>query len=217
MKKILQIFIFFFLLNQLGSNEFLVGNFWCELDPLVGSEGNNVTEEEATKRVLEEARYVFSGMIYGFKFEYTPSDKRRKINDYFKMDPLLLIKWGDEKLRVKKLWIKNNKYYLKIMYEMDEYQEKRMKAWSSNIFPKLISTGSSDYFKGYKNKIKAYEDAVRQASRAYLRKKHYNKPRVIIGEAAFTSIPYNIIDSGFYKNKLSIALNIKNLKDYKFR
>ncbi|MFQ3621364.1 MAG: hypothetical protein SNJ78_10540, partial [Spirochaetales bacterium] len=47
----------------------------------------SIEKEELYERILEEARYVFSGMVYGFVFSYTPSDKARRVEEEFLLEP----------------------------------------------------------------------------------------------------------------------------------
>ena len=43
------------------------------------------------------APYLLSGMIYGWKFEYTPSDKTRNVEEYFSFEPIAKISEEDRK------------------------------------------------------------------------------------------------------------------------
>ncbi|HAK46501.1 MAG TPA: hypothetical protein DCO79_11365, partial [Spirochaeta sp.] len=50
------------------------GNFFVMLEPAGPFEPDVYDEDKALKQLLDEARYVFSGMIYGFEFDYIPKD-----------------------------------------------------------------------------------------------------------------------------------------------
>ncbi|MEW5816327.1 MAG: hypothetical protein AB1798_13130, partial [Spirochaetota bacterium] len=81
--------------------EVIVEEFWCELDPMVRmGDTYPLTREAALKQILEEAQFVFSGMMYGFKFQYTPSDKTRRVDEIYFVEPVSQIPWGDKGLKI---------------------------------------------------------------------------------------------------------------------
>ena len=47
-----------------------------------------VPDGEAAAALLAEARWTFSGMIWGFSYSYTPSDRARSIDERFELAPL---------------------------------------------------------------------------------------------------------------------------------
>ena len=70
--------------SALDDEPLLAGEFWVELSPFVETEEEYpLPEDKAYRRLLEEASFVFSGMIYGFDFTYTPFDKSRKVDEIF--------------------------------------------------------------------------------------------------------------------------------------
>ena len=74
---------------------------WCELEPMVQEyEDYPLSTEEAQRRALEEAREILSGMVYGYRFRYTPGDRVRSIEEEFLLTPVAEIRWGDPNMRV---------------------------------------------------------------------------------------------------------------------
>ena len=54
-------------------------DIWCEVQPMSFSPDadNAPLEADAYRALFEEARLIFSGMIYGYEFDYIPLDKSR--------------------------------------------------------------------------------------------------------------------------------------------
>ena len=64
------------------NTDVIAAEFWTELDPAVDLEqGGVISQDEAIRRTLEEARIVVSGMIYGFEVRYVPSDRARQVEE----------------------------------------------------------------------------------------------------------------------------------------
>jgi len=190
---------------------------WCELEPLLTFEGEEfpLSEKGAIKRVLEEARIVFSAMIYGYSFTYTPYDKQRGVSEYFHLEPLAEIQWGDPHLEVIKSEVNEKRLYITVHYVCMDFQTARIQIWQSLAVPAAYGRGTGDYFKGYKEKITALENAIKEAVRDYMRKRTFNKPREITGEVLLVDTPDTIIHSGEYVTTVKVKLNIKEVIPYK--
>ena len=71
------------------TRDFLRSEFWADLEPVAGvGEEWPVSPDEARRRILAEAAWVFGGMIWGFEFTYTPYDKTRAIQERFDIVPI---------------------------------------------------------------------------------------------------------------------------------
>lgn len=185
----------------------LEGVFWVELDPVIKENSEYpLSKEAAALRALEEASAVFSGMIYGYRFSYTPSDKTRGVAEIFTLDSLYLIPWGDEALSSRQTLLNGDLVNFRIRYTLKDYQILRIHAWNSNIIPVSAGTGESPVWEGYLKKIEAVKEAIKGAVRSYAREKVPNKPKEVSGEVLLTDIPYIIIDSGNYKARVRIKL-----------
>src|SRR4030042_7032179 len=67
---------------------------WVELEPIVRIEPEYpIPLEKAGQWVLEEARTLLSGMVYGWTVSWTPSDVSRKVADRFDLVPVAEIPW----------------------------------------------------------------------------------------------------------------------------
>ena len=189
--------------------------FWCRLDPVLQDAGIPLTYDEAASYILEEARYVFSGMIYGYSFLYTPRDNTRKIDELFQITPIAEIPWGDPGLKISQGRTEGEKFFAFIRYYLNQYQESRRTRWLSNTIPSAGARGTGDIFSGRGEKITAIEDAIREAIRSRLRMSVLNKPREISGEVLLLEAPYIIIDSGKYVATVRIKLKVNEVIPYR--
>ena len=194
----------------------LTGEFWVELDPAIKEDQSYpLTSQEAAEILLDEARFVFSGMIYGFEFEYTPYDQTRGVEEIFNLDPIAEIPWGDPALTVVQMRVSNNRRFALIRYAPKDHQIRWLQAWESNINPKATGLGKADLFKGVDEKRNAFREAIKEAVRGYLRQRILNKPKEIRGELVLADVPYVIIDAGTYLAKTEVRLRIDEVIPYR--
>ncbi|MBN2051121.1 MAG: hypothetical protein JW760_11785 [Spirochaetales bacterium] len=208
------ILILLFSTTPLFPEDFLSGAFWVEYEPIVAGVAYPQSEEEAARLILEEARFVFSGMIYGFTFRYTPSDTAREVEETFALEPIHAIPWGDENLRITGGRVDREFYRAEVLYRLEDFQEGYLSYWSSNTLPSSSGMGAGDLFQGTEGKYDALREGVKEAIRNYLRPRFFNKPREITGEAVLTEAPYVIIDAGRYHARVRVKLDIRELRPY---
>lgn len=194
----------------------LAGEFWVELDPFIKTEAEYPLErEEAHRRILEEARYVFSGMIYGYTFVYTPYDSRRVVEEIFAIDATATIPWGDPALTIAETRLKGNLLVALVRYTPADHQLRWIRMMESNIYDNATGTGTADLFRGTEAKYRAIEEAVKGAIREYLRPRILNKPKEVTGKISLSEVPYIIIDAGTYAAKVSVRIDVDEIIPYR--
>ncbi len=190
---------------------------WCELDPMVqDSEDYPLSDEEARRRILEEARFLLSGMIYGFDFLYTPADARRGIEEEFTLAPVAEVLWSDPNLRITDAYLQDAFLFVKIYYDLEDFQVARRRAWASTAITASTGVGTHSVFTDPApvGKRRALEEAMKQAIRNALRPVHFNQPREITGELVIWEQPRTVIRSGAYTTELTLKLRVKELRPY---
>ena len=180
--------------------------------PLIGS--GVLSQEEAIRRTLEEARLVISGMIYGFDLRYTPSDRARNVAEELVIEPRARIPAGDRALRVLQVRTSGNKYFVHIRYDLAEHQQRRMQAWGSNTLSSAGGRGTASLQQGYRGKFESFNQAIKNALREYLRPRYKNKPSRIQAAVALKEPPYTVIDAGGYHSKVRIKIDVREVRPY---
>jgi hypothetical protein len=190
---------------------------WCDLEPLISEDDEEfpLSQDEASRRSLEEARIILSAMIYGYEFTYIPMDKTRKASEVFDLVPLSEIQWGDPYLKIIDSKVRDKRLYVTIVYTLQDYQAERLRSWKSVSIPVSAGRGEGDFFKGYKEKIKALFDAMKNAIKNHLQKRLVNKPREVKGEVLLFEAPSTFIHAGTYTTTTRIKLNIKEIVPYR--
>jgi hypothetical protein len=201
-----------------AQGRFLSARLWCELEPLIQSEGQEypLPREEARRRLLEEARGVFSAMIYGYRFRYTPGDETRGVAEEFVLLPVAEISWGDPHLRIVDAWTEGSRLYAKLEYELQPFQEDRRRAWGSTAVPTATGLGESSMFPGPapQSKARSLQAAFREAIRNHLRPIRFNKPREVTGEILLWTPPAVVIEAGAYQTRIEVKLRVLEIRDY---
>ena len=106
-----------------GTKGFIDLDLWTEVSEIIpainNDENSYLTDTEISRRVLEDAAWIISGMIYGFDVIYTPLDLSRDVDEYLEIIPVASILWGDPKLEIIDSWVKNEKLFLHVRYFLD--------------------------------------------------------------------------------------------------
>lgn len=195
--------------------DLITAELWTELDPMVDlTQSGIISRREAVRRVLEEARIVLSGMIYGYDVRYIPLDRARQVEEELEVVPRALIPAGDPALRVLDVRTKENRYYVHVRYNLADFQIARLQAWSSNTFESVEGRGTAPIQGGYQAKFESFDQAIKNAIREYLRPQIKNKPRQIEARVVLVEPPYTIIDVGGYHSKVRIKADIREVLPY---
>ena len=190
---------------------------WCELEPMVQeNEDYPLSTEQAQQRTLEEARAILSGMIYGYRFRYTPGDSIRQLDEEFSLNPVAEILWGDPNLQIADAWIKDSLLFVKVTYRLEDFQTSRRRAWSSNSVEVSSGVGSHSVFTATspEGKQNALREALNNAVREALRSVVFNKPREVTGEILIWNPPDTVIQSGTYTTQADVKLRVKEIRSY---
>lgn len=196
--------------------EFLTERFWVDLEPPVGREGDTypLDQERAVRMLLEEARYVFGGMIYGFDFRYVPADRRRGVGREFDLEPVAEISFGDPRLSVVATRVDDMRLIGTLEYRTADFQRSRLAGWMSADVPSVGAEGEEPYWRGYDARIPAIENGIRQAVRAQLRKMTDNKPREARGSLVLLGSPRVYVRSGAYRARVDVKIKVDEIRPY---
>jgi len=190
---------------------------WCELEPMVQeNEDYPLTTEEAQRRALEEARAILSGMIYGYRFRYTPGDALRQVDEEFHITPVAEILWGDPNMAITDAYVKDSLLFVKVTYQLEDFQAARRRAWSSNSVEASSGVGSHSVFTATspEGKRQALQEALKNAVREALRPVYFNKPREVTGEILIWNEPHTVIQSGTFTTRADVKLRVKEVRSY---
>ena len=203
-----------------GKNSFIELELWTEVTetiPAIGEEKKPyLTDDEISHRVLEDAAWIISGMVYGFDVIYTPLDLARNVDEYLEVTPIASIPWGDEKLEIIDTWVSNGKFSLQVRYFPDDAQITRLKLWESNLFPNAEGIGNVSIFSGYQGRVRSIKTGIKEALRNYLRIRKTNKPREIRCRVLLSEVPYTILDAGGYKSRIKITIKFTEIIPYSY-
>jgi hypothetical protein len=205
----------------------LRAEFWIEREPVSSpSEPWPVPLDEARRRLLDEAAWVYSGMVWGFDFEYAPYDKTRGIAESFRPSPIESLSAADPALKAERLAPSRTRYMPSgslgpegelsayVEYRPGEAEARLMAAYSREPWVRSQGIGRADIVKGWRGRRAAYEDALRVAVREYLRSIEPNKPRGAKGRVVFERPPSIAVRDGFYLVQASARIEVLELKAY---
>jgi len=197
------------------------GEFWVIADllelNLPGSNSRTIDElspreEDALATLIEDARWAFSGMIYGFSVRWTPPAQNRNVAENLQIRPLALIPRGDPRLKTLSTMRETRLIHFLLGYSLDETQAARLEGWQSAVFPSAGGFGRVSLY--YGSRREAMEAGIRDALYQWLRLREYNRPREITGRVAFTQFPVTSLDNGFFTALVHLKLDLDSPRPY---
>jgi hypothetical protein len=203
-------------LAQTSVRELIRAEFWADVEPVASvGEPWPVTPELARERILEEAAWVYGGVIWGFEFAYTPYDKARAIAERFELAPIAGLKPELLALVPDALASGVNGYSGFVEYRPGPDLASLMESYSREPWKGCQGIGRADMILGVKGRRAAYEDGLRAAIRSYLQGALPNKPRQVKGRIVLERPPSLAIINGAYTAQLRARAMVLETIPYK--
>lgn len=181
--------------------------------------GNLPTDTLAQKKppvqeIGELARFLMGGMLYGWKFTYTPSDKARKVEEYFTLDPIKEISRDDPRFSITELTPAYPKLNCWANFTLDDSTQRWELYWGSVLFKNANGRGKGERKAEIDGVRNAYMEAVKDAVRSHARGLEKNKPKEIRGEVLLRDNPRLFADQGWFVADIKVLINIQELTPY---
>ncbi|MDA8427559.1 MAG: hypothetical protein M0Z80_15640, partial [Treponema sp.] len=164
--------------------------------------------------LLDEAAWVYSGMIWGFSFSYTPYDKVRGIAERFDLASLGSLKAGDPRLVLGRTRTESGMTRAFVTYRPSPDEEQRVSSYAEEPWQSSQGIGRADYLLGWKAHRASLEDGLREAVRSYLRMVVPNKPRRVLGRVVFERVPSLSIAEGVYTSQVRARIEVLDVMPY---
>lgn len=177
---------------------------------------SEVTLSVPIAKIKSIAPFLVEGMVYGWKFEYTPYDKKRNVQEYFDFKPIRELSELDKsKIKYEAPWVENDRLYAWVEYQKTENQINSYKAWNSIKHPRIKGIGYGKLTEGFDGIKKACEEALKNAVREYERTQIKSKPKEITGKVIISKEPLIGVSAGRYKIVLDFFMESDKIIEYK--
>jgi hypothetical protein len=241
-QKLIFVFLLAFALPLYGSlqetNDTLIADFWYPVDFFLPNVFERLTEngygnlsaeqfnalsasdaefKEAAANILEEARFVFSGVLFGYRFVYRPYDRRRNVTEIFTLEPFHQIEAGDPNLKIIDTYKKDNAFYVRIRYRPDERTMALYKRRGFSDMQSAAGRGQASIFGAQppiESKLNAIKESAKQAVRNHQRLRRKNKPLQISGEIFLTDAPRMLIEAAAFVAYGRFLFKISETEEY---
>jgi len=190
---------------------------WVELEPLVRIDERQypIPVEKAERAVLEEARILLSGMVFGWSFDYTPPNSERGVAERFTLTPIAQIPWGSPRLRVLETQVAKEKLWARVVYSMDDAETARRASWESGTALLSQGVGKADVMKGPDTKVLSFQDSVRDAIRVALHDRYVDAPREVVGDVVLWDDPQTVVRSGMLRTASEVKIMVRDVIPYR--
>jgi len=189
-----------------------------------------VPEGEAQAAVLAEARWTFAGMIWGFEYVYTPSDRARAIVELFEIRPLSPEASVAMELEAVSARVEGTVLFSTVEFYPDTAQRLEMASWKSTsaveqgrgsapAFAGDSASGTTPSASGTaaiagEARREATVTAIREALRSALREITHNKPREVRGSFALAAPPRLFLRNGMWIASVRIYARVDEIISY---
>ena len=188
---------------------------WAPLDAYPGIEKQEGDVfQNAVKRIKESAPFILDGMVYGWKFDYTPGDKARGVKEYFEVETIQSFSETKERPLYSSPLIEESNLTVWVDFERSEGQKKYFDHWSALAHPQVKGRGSGEQKKGFEGIKDAYKDAILDAVYNYVHQRLKNKPKEVSGRVLLFKEPRMYVSSGQYKLELDFFLEVDRIVVY---
>jgi hypothetical protein len=170
----------------------------------------------ATSRLKEVAPFLMGGMINGWKFDYTPSDKMRTVAEFFSCEEAIPFNKQINPLSYKKPEVIEDKLYCWVYCDRTPAQQMSFEAWNSITHPKIHGVGQGSVEDGFDGIRTACENALKEAVRTYWQTMIKNKPKEIMGTVILIQNPRIYIKEGRYTVDLDFFMETDRIITYNY-
>lgn len=191
---------------------------WAEIDAYPElAEAQDLQSEELSypiKRLHDIAPFLINGMVYGWSFSYTPSDKARNVEENLEITEIVdpqVIKAG---ISYVSPWFDEERVNCWCEYKRTADQIQSYNLWASIKNPKIHGRGYGQLIDGFDGIKNASNEALKDAIRSYYRNVIKNKPKEITGMVLIRDVPTIGIDAGRYVINLDFFLECGRIKEY---
>ena len=157
---------------------------------------------------------LIGGMVYGWNFIYTPSDKARGVDEYFELEEIQPFNTLKSEIDYEQPWLDESRLNAWVHYRRTPNQIQNFKLWSSIQNPKISGRGYGDLEKGFDGIDDAIKEAAKEAIREHFRNEIKNKPKEISGSILIRKDPTLGIVSGRYTINLDFFLESVKIVSY---
>ena len=201
-----------------GTNDALIirAPVWVFLEAQPGVMDNDTqgTRLPPRQALMELSKTIMEGMVYGWKFSYTPFDKRRAVAEEFELEPLQSILPNDSRLSVTELRPQYPYLYCWVEYRVTDAVALHRTEWVRINYITGKGSGSAERKLEIDGIRQAYRNAALAAVRGYLRKNIKNKPKTVHGEMLIKDNPRLYVSGGKFTAELTVYLHIKEVIPY---
>lgn len=201
---------------------------WAELDAYPGlhsvdekAESSSVSIDydepifaHAVREMKKITPFLLGGMVYGWEFDYTPSDKVRGVAEFFECTEIRSFADEAKFIKYEDPWFDESKVHCWVSFERSEAMIAAYNHWSDIKNPRILGVGGGSVSKGFEGIQEAAENALKDAVRTYFRKILKNKPKRITGTVLVNKVPAILIKSGKYQIQLDFFLQIGTIIEY---
>ena len=169
----------------------------------------------AVERIKEVTPFLLEGMIYGWRFDYTPYDKARRVEEYFEFNPVQTLTDADkEQITYVKPWAQDDRLWCWVEFRRSPQMMHIFNSWQVITNPHIKGIGYARLVDGFAGIQEACGEALKNAVREYERKLIKNKPKEIMGRVMITEPPLIGIDAGRYVVTLDFFLETDRIIKY---
>lgn len=198
-----------------ASDTLFQAELWAELEPFLSeTESAGWSVEQGARRLLETARFVFSGMTYGFRVTVVPEEPLRAVEGRSEVVLRARIPSGDTGLRTRQVRESDGRLYGVFSFSPSADQDFSRTRFLRSDIARSSATGAASYFRGPAGIEEAIRDAVASSVIVQARRESANRPAEITADVVLSEPPVLGIRNGRYTATVRTAVQIRAIRAY---
>jgi hypothetical protein len=170
-----------------------------------------LSEPSIQRAALSAAIGYFSGMVYGWAFEYEVGEKARNLADAFEWTPLGELPFGDARMLPSDSVREGSLFHLWADYEMDASQTARRNAWLGGQLRQVNARGRAGLRDTQQD---ALREAAKQAARSLVRGIERERPKSVRGRIALAAFPVITLAEGEWVASAKFFIEIQEVRKF---
>jgi hypothetical protein len=191
------------------------GLVWVDSEPVWAAAlgaSYPLSRQDSRQAALSEAAAWFSGMVYGWRFEYEPGDRARGIEELFDWTPLGELAADDPRITLTAATHEGSIIRFQANYEADAAQASRRATWKGGQIRAMESQGRSVL---EQSRQEALKDAAKRMIHAMARGSERERPKAISGRIALAAFPVIAIGGGTWTATARFFIEIQDIQKFK--
>lgn len=189
---------------------------WAFVEPQPGVMTQQAESPRTPPRqtLRELGEFVLGGAVYGWRFSYTPKEKKRAVMEHFTLTPIFPLPPDSPQISLRHVRTPYPYIHCRAEYSLDARHATHMRQSRNLTYQRAQGRGRGERKEELKGVYHAYHRAIVDALRKTVRKTQKNKPKEVEGMLYVKDNPRLFVEAGEFVAELSLSVHFTKITPY---